>query len=308
MLKVYDTIIIGSGPAGISAAIYAARKGLDTALVGIYVGGQVLDTNEIENIIGISSTNGFDFSMKLEEHLNNYEVKFFKGNNVVKLEKNDSIFNIHLDSNEIINSKTVILATGAKWRELNVKGEKEFLGRGVHYCSTCDGPFYRNKDVVIVGGGNSGVEAALELSNIANKVTLIEYMSSLKADKVLVDKLYSNSKIDVITSTKISELKGNIKLENIDIINVEDNEMKNITVDGVFVEIGLSANTSLVKDLVVLNAINEIIIDENNMSSLEGLFAAGDCSNTKHKQIVIAMGEGAKAALNVFEYLLKNNK
>lgn len=306
MNNIFDTLIIGAGPAAVSAAIYASRKGLKTAMVGVYVGGQVMDTNEIENIIGLPLTNGFEFSQKLDEHLKKNEVEFFRGYNVINLEKKDEIFISTLENNKEIESKTVILATGAKWKELGIEGEKEFLGRGVHYCSTCDGPFYKNKNVVVVGGGNSGVEAAIDLSNVANKVTLIEYMAELKADKVLQDKLYSNPKIDVLLSTKTLKVEGDIKVNKLKILDMANNIEKNLEIDGLFVEIGLVANTTLVKDLVELNKLNEVILDINNMSSLKGLFAAGDCSNTKHKQIIIAMGEGAKAALSVFEYLLKN--
>lgn len=301
----YDVVVIGAGPAAVSSSIYAARKGLKVAMVGEFVGGQVLDTNDIENIIGINKTTGFEFGMQLENHLKEYEISFYKGHKVEKIENIEKDKIVIIDDGNKILTKTIIIATGAKWRELGIPGEKEYLGKGVHYCSTCDGPFYRNKKVVVIGGGNSGVEAALDLANIASHITLLEYMPSLKADKVLQDKIYINEKIDVLTNVKTIKVEGNVFAEKLYIQDRETSEEKIIEMDGMFIEIGLSANSVLVKDIVKLNKLNEIEVDEMNMTSIPGIFAAGDCTDTKHKQIIIAMGEGAKAALGVFEYLLK---
>lgn len=301
----YDTIVVGAGPAAVAASIYAVRKGLKTAMIGEYVGGQILDTNEIENIIGVPLTNGFEYAMNLEKHLKEYEVAFYKGYRVneIRLDGNNKIV-VTSDGKEV-KTKTVIIATGAKWKQLDVEGEKEYTGKGVHYCSTCDGPFYRNKEVVIVGGGNSGVESAIYLSNLASKVTLVEYMDRLKADQILQDKL-EELNVEVKLNTMVSKVEGNQYVEKIvlkDRINSKEIEKE---VDGLFVEIGLMANTELVKDIVKLNKFNEIIVDEYNMTSVPGIFAAGDCTDVKHKQIIVAMGEGSKAALSVFEYILKN--
>lgn len=301
----YDSIVIGTGPAGVSAAIYLARKGLKVGLIGEFVGGQLLETNDIENIIGIKKTNGFEFSMSLENHLNEYEVDFHKGYRVNKIIRKANTYDILTNDNLKINTKTVILATGTKWKKLNVLGEDKYVGKGVHYCATCDGPFYKNKEVVVVGGGNSGVEAAIDLSSIAKKVTLVEYLDNLNADKVLQEKISSLENVDILLSTKVNEISGGEFVENIVLENLKDNEVNNLKIDGIFVEIGKLANSDLVSEIIKLNETGEIIINEDNMTSLEGIFAAGDCTNVKFKQVIIALGEGAKAALAAFEYIIK---
>lgn len=302
----YDVIVIGAGPAAMSAAIYSIRKGLTTGIIGDIIGGQVTTTNEIENIIGIPKTTGSDFSLSLEKHAKEYEIPFHKGHIVkeIKVDGKDKI--VVSDDNINFKTKTVIIATGAKHRELNVEGEKEYTGRGVHYCSTCDGPFYKNLDVVVVGGGNSGVEAALDLSNIAKSVVLMEFMPTLKADEVLQKKLYENNKIKVITNSKISKIIGSQFVTEMEYINRSTNENKKVKTDGVFIEIGLIANTDPFKNLVNLSKSGEIIIDNANMTNIEGIFAAGDCTTVLHKQIIVSMGEGAKAALSAFNYILNN--
>ncbi|WP_068267954.1 FAD-dependent oxidoreductase [Caviibacter abscessus] len=302
----YDVIVIGAGPAAMSAAIYSIRKGLVTGIIGDIIGGQVTTTNEIENIIGIPKTTGSDFSLSLEKHAKEYEIPFYKGHIVkeIKVDVKDKI--VISDDNISFRTKTVIIATGAKHRELNVEGEKEYIGKGVHYCSTCDGPFYRNLNVVVVGGGNSGVEAALDLSNIAKSVILMEFMPSLKADKVLQEKLYENNKITVMPNTKIEKISGTQFVTNLEFVDRETNETKIIDTDGIFVEIGLIANTDPFKNLVDVNKAGEIIIDNSNMTNVPGIFAAGDCTTVLHKQIIISMGEGAKAALSAFNYILNN--
>lgn len=303
---IYDTIVIGAGPAAMSSAIYAIRKGLKTGIIAETVGGQVLTTNDIENIIGTVKTTGPDFAHSLEKHAKEYEIPFYKGHLVEKIidEKEYKIL-ITNDKKEF-KTKTVIIATGAKHRELNIEGEKEYTGKGVHYCSTCDGPFYRNLDVLVVGGGNSGVEAALDMVNIAKSVVLMEFMPTLKADNVLQDKLYSNEKIKVITNAQTKKVSGEQFVKQVSYIDRETNEEHTLNVDGMFIEIGLSANTTAFKDVVETNKIGEIVIDEKNMTNVAGIFAAGDCTTVMHKQIIIAMGEGAKAALSAFNYILNN--
>ena len=303
--KLYDVIVVGSGPAAVSAAIYAVRKGLSTAMIGVKVGGQVLDTNEIENIIGTPKTTGSKYAETLEEHLKEYEIAFKDGHLVKEIKEDGKDKSIITDDGKIYKSKTVIVATGAKHRNLNIPGEREYAGKGVHFCSTCDGPFYKGLDVAVIGGGNSGVEAALDMSGIATNVTLIEFMPELKADQVLQDKIAERGNITILKNTATKEVRGTEFVEELVVTDRETNEEKILKIDGMFIEIGLSANSSVVKGLVETNAIGEIVIDVNNMTSIKGIFAAGDVTTVRQKQIVIAVGEGAKAALSAFDYLIK---
>ena len=303
--KLYDVTVVGSGPAAVSAAIYSARKGLNVAMVGVKIGGQVLDTNEIENIIGTVLTTGAKFAETLEKHLKEHEIAFKEGHLVkeIKEDRKDKI--LITDDGKSYKTKTVIVATGAKPRSLNIPGEAEYVGKGVHYCSTCDGPFYKGLDVAVIGGGNSGVEAALDLSGIAKSVTLIEFMPELKADKVLQEKLAEQPNVKTILNSATVKVNGNEFVESIVYKSRETDEEKTLNVEGMFVEIGLSPRSEVVKDLVETNKIGEIVINpENNSTSVAGIFAAGDVTNIRQKQIIIAMGEGAKAALGAFEYLI----
>ena len=301
----YDIAVIGAGPAAVSAAIYGARKGLKVAMIGDLVGGQLINTNDIENIIGTPLTNGFDFSQSLEKHLNEYEIAFYKGHKVKKVLKDSKDNILILDDELEVKSKTVIVATGAIWKKLGIEGEDKYAGKGVHYCATCDGPFYRNKDVVIIGGGNSGVEAAIDLSNIAKTITLVEYSSTINADEVLKNKLSSLENVKILTSSAAQSVTGNLFAEGLKILNRDSNVVEEIKTDGIFVEIGTVANTNFVSDILDINTNSEIKIDSVNKTSVEGIFAAGDCSDVRYKQVIIAMGEGAKAALSAYEYLIK---
>ena len=301
----YDMAVIGAGPAAVSAAIYGARKGLKVAMIGDLVGGQLINTNDIENIIGTPLTNGFDFSQSLEKHLNEYEIAFYKGHKVKKVIKESKDNVLILDDELEVKSKTVIVATGAIWKKLGIEGEDKYAGKGVQYCATCDGPFYRNKDVVIIGGGNSGVEAAIDLSNIAKTITLVEYSSTINADEVLKNKLNSLENVKILTSSAAQSVTGNLFAEGLKILNRDSNVVEEIKTDGIFVEIGTVANTSFVSDILDINTNSEIKIDSVNKTSVEGIFAAGDCSDVRYKQVIIAMGEGAKAALSAYEYLIK---
>lgn len=301
----YDIAVIGAGPAAVSAAIYGARKGLKVAMIGDLVGGQLINTNDIENIIGTPLTNGFDFSQSLEKHLNEYEIAFYKGHKVKKVLKDSKDNILILDDELEVKSKTVIVATGAIWKKLGIEGEDKYAGKGVHYCATCDGPFYRNKDVVIIGGGNSGVEAAIDLSNIAKTITLVEYSSTINADEVLKNKLSSLENVKILTSSAAQSVTGNLFAEGLKILNRDSNVVEEIKTDGIFVEIGTVANTSFVSDILDINTNSEIKIDSVNKTSVEGIFAAGDCTDVRYKQVIIAMGEGAKAALSAYEYLIK---
>ena len=303
--KLYDVTVVGSGPAAVSAAIYSARKGLNVAMVGVKIGGQVLDTNEIENIIGTVLTTGAKFAETLEKHLKEHEIAFKEGHLVKEIKEDGKDKILITDDGKSYKTKTVIVATGAKPRSLNIPGEAEYVGKGVHYCSTCDGPFYKGLDVAVIGGGNSGVEAALDLSGIAKSVTLIEFMPELKADKVLQEKLAEQPNVKTILNSATVKVNGNEFVESIVYKSRETDEEKTLNVEGMFVEIGLSPRSEVVKDLVETNKIGEIVINpENNSTSVAGIFAAGDVTNIRQKQIIIAMGEGAKAALGAFEYLI----
>lgn len=303
--KLYDVTVVGSGPAAVSAAIYAARKGLNVAMVGVKIGGQVLDTNEIENIIGTVLTTGAKFAETLEKHLKEHEIAFKEGHLVKEIKEDGKDKILVTDDGKSYKTKTVIVATGAKPRSLNIPGEAEYVGKGVHYCSTCDGPFYKGLDVAVIGGGNSGVEAALDLSGIAKSVTLIEFMPELKADKVLQEKLAEQPNVKTILNSATVKVNGNEFVESIVYKSRETDEEKTLNVEGMFVEIGLSPRSEVVKDLVETNKIGEIVINpENNSTSVAGIFAAGDVTNIRQKQIIIAMGEGAKASLGAFEYLI----
>jgi alkyl hydroperoxide reductase subunit F len=295
----FDVIVAGGGPAGISAAIYTARKGMKTALLAERMGGQVKDTKGIENLISVIYTEGPQLADQLHKHLISYPVNVFEQRRIVKLSKDKKLL---LEGGETISADAVIIATGAKWRELGVPGEKEYLGRGVAYCPHCDGPFYKGKHIAVVGGGNSGVEAAIDLAGIAGSVVLLEYGPALKADKVLVDKLNALPNAKVLVNAKTMELKGDGK--KIVGLAYEDravNEMKEFPIDGVFVQIGLLPNSSFAKDSIELSKFGEILVDAKGRTNVPGIYAAGDVTTTPFKQIVIAMGEGAKVALAVFE-------
>ncbi len=297
----FDTVVIGGGPAGASAAIYAARKGLKTAIVAEQMGGQVKETKGIENLVSIPYTEGPELTQKLANHISEYPVTVLEHRRVLEVAASNGA-RISLDSGEFLSADSTIIATGAKWRELNVPGEKEYLGSGVAYCPHCDGPLYRDKDVAVVGGGNSGVEAALDLAGIVNSVTLFEFMPDLKADQILVEKLERAKNIRVIKNARVLEVQGNGKA--VTGVLVEDRkggEREVVALEGVFVQIGLSPNSGFVKDLVEVNSFGEILVDEKGRTNVPLIYAAGDVTTVPFKQIIISMGEGAKAALTAFE-------
>lgn len=300
----FDVLVIGGGPAGASAAIYAARKGIKTGMIVEKIGGQILDTLSIENLIGIKHTEGPKLAVDIEEHIKNYDVNLFKSKRVKNLEKNDLI-EVTLEDGSIMKSKTVIIATGARWRNINVPGETEYKNKGVVYCPHCDGPLFKGKDVAVVGGGNSGIEAAIDLAGIANHVNVIEFLPELKADKVLQDALYKLPNVTVIKNAQTKEITGNDKVNGITYIKRDNGEEHHIPLQGVFVQIGLVPNTDWLEDTVEKNRFGEIIVDAKNSTNVEGIFAAGDCTNSPYKQIIISMGSGAIAALSAFEYLIR---
>jgi len=299
--RVYDVAVVGGGPAGVAAAVYSARKGLRTVLVAQKMGGQVQDTLGIENFIGVPRTEGPRLASDLRTHLRGYEAEVLEHRKVERVEDGSPKV-IHLQGGERVTAQQVIVASGARWRELNVPGEKEYLGRGVAFCPHCDGPFYKGLPVAVVGGGNSGVEAALDLSNICSQVTLLEFGDALKADAVLVDALRARPNVRVITRARTTAVLGNgEKATGMRYQDRATGVEHELTLDGVFVQIGLSPNSSSVKGLVELNGAGEIVVDAKGRTTVPGIYAAGDVTQTPFKQIVIAMGEGAKVALAAYE-------
>ncbi|MBU2880170.1 alkyl hydroperoxide reductase subunit F [Aliiglaciecola lipolytica] len=306
-LPLQDVTVIGGGPAGVAAAIYSARKGLNVTMIADRIGGQVKDTVGIENLISVPKTTGTELTGNLLAHLNDYEVNIKEFLRVDKIEKGKTK-KIHLSSGEVVETKTVIVTTGAKWRELGVPGEKENVGSGVAYCPHCDGPFFKGKDVAVVGGGNSGIEAAIDLAGMVDHVTVFEFLPELKADKVLVEKAEANSKITIIKNVATKQiLSENGKVVGLEYEDRVSGEIKQQALAGVFVQIGLVPNSAFLKDVVELSKFGEVVIDHKCATSEPGIFAAGDVTTVPYKQIVIAMGEGSKASLSAFDYLIRES-
>ncbi|MFC7687772.1 alkyl hydroperoxide reductase subunit F [Ureibacillus sp. GCM10028918] len=301
----YDVLVVGGGPAGASAAIYAARKGIRTGIVAERFGGQIMDTLGIENFIGTKYTEGPKLAVSLEEHVKEYEIDVMNLQRAKRLEKNDLI-EIELENGAVLKSKTVILSTGARWRNVNVPGEAEFKNKGVAYCPHCDGPLFAGKRVAVIGGGNSGVEAAIDLAGIVKHVTVLEYSNALKADSVLQDRLNSLPNVTVIKNAQTTEITGTDKVNGISYKNLETEEIHHIELEGIFVQIGLVPNTDWLGAEVERTRIGEIIVDKHGSTSIPGVFAAGDCTDNPYKQIIISMGSGANAALGAFDYLIRN--
>ncbi|SUO93988.1 alkyl hydroperoxide reductase subunit F [Suttonella ornithocola] len=307
-LPVQDVTVIGGGPAGASAAIYAARKGLKVTLIADRIGGQVKDTMGIENLIGTKETTGPVLAAQLQEHIAAYEITVKENLTVKNVEKGEKTHKVTLKTGEVIETRTLIIASGAKWRELGVPGEKENLGKGVAYCPHCDGPFFKGKHVAVIGGGNSGIEAALDLAGIVKHVSVFEFAETLKADKVLVEAAEKKENIDIYTNVATQSIQAESgKVNAIRYQNRADGSEHQLDLEGVFVQIGLVPNTTFVKDVVECTRFGEIVINAKGETNIAGIFAAGDCTTVPYKQIVIAMGEGAKAALSAFDYLIRQN-
>ena len=303
-LPLQDVTVIGGGPAGVSAAIYAARKGLAVTLVADRLGGQVKDTQGIENLISVPKTNGTQLSGNLREHINDYKITLREHVRVDEISKG-SVKTLLLSSGERIDSKTLIVATGAKWRELGVPGERENIGQGVAYCPHCDGPFFKGKDVAVIGGGNSGIEAALDLAGIVKSVTVFEFMPEFKADQVLLDQAKARDNITLLNNVATKQiLAENGKVNAIEYEQRADGSVERLELAGVFVQIGLLPNSQFLKGVVDLSQHGEVVIDARGQTSEDGIFACGDVTTVPYKQIVVALGEGAKASLAAFEYLL----
>lgn len=300
----YDVLVIGGGPAGASAAVYAARKGIRTGIVAERFGGQVMDTMGIENFIGTSYTEGPKLVASLEEHVKEYGIDVMNLQRAKRLEKTDLV-EVELENGAVLKSKSVILSTGARWRNVNVPGEAEFKNKGVAYCPHCDGPLFEGKRVAVIGGGNSGIEAAIDIAGIVKHVTVLEFASELKADQVLQDRLHSLPNVTVVTNAQTTEITGTDKVNGISYLSRETNETHHVELEGVFVQIGLVPNTDWL-DSVERNNFGEIVVDRHGATNVPGVFAAGDCTNSAYKQIIISMGSGATAALGAFDYMIRN--
>ncbi|SFK03123.1 MULTISPECIES: alkyl hydroperoxide reductase subunit F [unclassified Bacillus (in: firmicutes)] len=300
----YDVLVVGGGPAGASAAIYAARKGIRTGIVAERFGGQVMDTMGIENFISVKHTEGPKLVASLEEHVKEYNIDVMNLQRAKRLEKKELI-EVELENGAVLKSKSVIISTGARWRNVGVPGEAEFKNKGVAYCPHCDGPLFTGKHVAVIGGGNSGIEAAIDLAGIVKHVTVLEFMPELKADAVLQERLYSLPNVTVLKNVQTKEITGTDKVDGISYIDRETEEVHHIELQGVFVQIGLVPNTDWLGDTVERNR-GEILTDKHGATNVPGVFAAGDCTNSPYKQIIISMGSGANAALGAFDYLIRN--
>ncbi|MGF6694149.1 alkyl hydroperoxide reductase subunit F [Metapseudomonas resinovorans] len=305
----FDVLVIGGGPAGASAAIYAARKGIRTGVAAERFGGQVLDTMAIENFISVQETEGPKLARALEEHVKQYDVDIMnlqRASALVPAKVEGELHEVRFESGASLKAKTVILSTGARWREMNVPGEQEYRGRGVAYCPHCDGPLFKGKRVAVIGGGNSGVEAAIDLAGIVAHVTLIEFDDKLRADAVLQKKLASLPNVNVIKSALTTEVKGDgQKVNGLVYKDRNTDELRTLELEGIFVQIGLLPNSEWLKGVVELTPRGEIIVDAKGQTNIPGVFAAGDVTTVPYKQIVIAVGEGAKASLGAFDHLIR---
>ncbi|BEP34925.1 alkyl hydroperoxide reductase subunit F [Variovorax sp. V59] len=303
----FDVLIVGGGPAGAAAAVYAARKGIRTGVASERFGGQVLDTLGIENFISIKETEGPKFAHALEEHVRDYDVDIMNLQRAKALVPGKDLIEVQLESGASLKSKSIIISTGARWRNINVPGEHEFKNKGVAYCPHCDGPLFKGKRVAVIGGGNSGVEAAIDLAGIVGHVTLIEFDTALRADAVLQRKLKSLKNVDVFTNAQTTEITGDQKVNGLIYKDRATGELKKVELEGVFIQIGLVPNTDWLKGVVELTKHGEIVVDARGQTSVPGVFAAGDVTTVPFKQIIIAAGDGAKAALGAFDHLIRTS-
>ncbi|MFN4340914.1 MAG: alkyl hydroperoxide reductase subunit F [Azonexus sp.] len=307
----FDVLVVGGGPAGAAAAIYAARKGIRTGFIAERFGGQVMDTLGIENFISVPYTEGPKLVASLEQHVKEYDVDVMnlqRASKLIPASENGGLIAIELENGAKLQSKTVILSTGARWREMNVPGEKEYKAKGVCFCPHCDGPLFKGKRVAVIGGGNSGVEAAIDLAGIVAHVTLLEFADTLRADAVLQNKLNSLPNVTVIKSAQTTEVTGDgQKVNGLRYKDRVTGEEKQLALEGIFVQIGLLPNTDWLKGSVELSKFGEIVIDAKGQTSVPGVFAAGDCATTPYKQIIIAMGSGATASLSAFDHLIRHS-
>lgn len=306
----FDFLVVGGGPAGAAAAIYAARKGINTGLVADRFGGQVSDTMAIENFISVKATDGPKLVASLEEHVRDYDVDIMNNNKASSIKRNEAtgLIEVSLENGALLKSKSVVLATGARWREMNVPGEQEYRGKGVAYCPHCDGPLFKGKPVAVIGGGNSGIEAAIDLAGIVEHVTVLEFADTLRADEVLVKKANSLSNITIITQAQTTEVVGDGKrVTSLSYVDRSTGENHSVTLAGIFVQIGLMPNSEFLRGSIELTNRGEIITSNKGETSMAGVFAAGDVTDSPYKQIIIAMGSGASSALGAFDYLIRQD-
>ena len=302
----YDVLVVGGGPAGAAAAIYAARKGIRTGIAAERLGGQLLDTVGIENFISVTETQGHKLASGFEQHITTYDVDVMNSQRAERLVPGDLI-EVKLSGGASLKARSVVIATGARWREINVPGEREYRNRGVAYCPHCDGPLFKGKRVAVIGGGNSGVEAAIDLAGLVSHVTLIEFDPQLRADAILTRKLMSLKNVTVITGAQTTEVVGDgQRVVGLKYKDRASGELRDVELAGVFVQIGLIPNTDWLKGTVKLSPRGEVEVDARGQTSVPGVFAAGDCTVVPYKQIVIAVGEGAKASLSAFDHLIRS--
>ena len=301
----YDVLVVGGGPAGSSAAIYAARKGIRTGIVAERFGGQVMDTMSIENFISMKYTEGPKLVASLEEHVKEYGIDVMNLQRATRLEKKDLV-ELELENGAVLKTKSLILSTGARWRNIGVPGELEFKNKGVAYCPHCDGPLFEGKRVAVIGGGNSGVEAAIDLAGLVKHVTVLEFAPELKADAVLQDRLASLPNVTVVANAQTKEITGTDKVNGITYVERETGAEHHVELEGVFVQIGLVPNTDWLGETIERNKFGEILVDRHGATNIPGVFAAGDCTDSAYKQIIISMGSGATAALGAFDYMIRN--
>lgn len=302
--KIYDLLILGAGPAGLNAALYAKRKGLETIIIAKDKGGQVMDTSSVENYLGFPSLTGEGLVKKFLEHVEELKVPILEYEEVERIQNDtdSSVKAVMLKNGKTLKTKTVIIATGSKPRRLGVPGEKEFSGKGVCYCAICDGPLFAEEEVIVAGGGNSAVEAALDLSKIASKVTVV-HRSQFRADKILVDQLIQKPNVEIKLATDILEVYGDKFMSGIKVLNKENSNEYSIEAAGLFVEIGYLPNSEMFADFLELNSRNEIVVDKHGMTSIPGVFAAGDVTDTPYKQIIMSAADGAKCSLAANDYI-----
>ncbi|WP_029655056.1 alkyl hydroperoxide reductase subunit F [Marinobacter daepoensis] len=307
----FEVLVIGGGPAGSAAAIYAARKGISTGIAAERFGGQVGDTMSIENLISVPYTEGPKLVAAMEQHVNEYDVDIMNMQRAEKLipaAQAGGLHEVQLANGASLKARTVVLSTGARWRQLGVPGEDEYRNKGVAYCPHCDGPLFKGKRVAVIGGGNSGVEAAIDLAGLVGHVTLVEFGAEMRADEVLQKKLRSLKNVDIITSGQTTEITGeNGRVNGLTYTDRNTGESRHVALEGVFVQIGLVPNTEWLKGDIELSQHGEIVINDRNETSIPGVFAAGDATTVPYKQIVISMGEGSKAALSAFDFLIRNS-
>jgi len=305
-INLWDILVIGGGPAGLNAALYAQRKGFKVAIISKDIGGQLHNTSTVDNYLGIPMTEGKHLSESFLKHIETLQVPLYLDVSVQSLTKVNDRFNIELDNGVRLTSKTILLATGGQPRQLGIPGEQQYANKGVSYCTTCDAPFFKDKHVIVAGGGNSAAEAVIDLAFWAKKITVV-HRSQWRADKIILEQLNKLKQVTVHLETQLLRVEGDQSLKHVVVLDKKTNKESTIEADGLFIQIGLLANSTLVKDLVSLTPQGEVIVNQDFMSSMPGLFAAGDVTHHPFKQIVIAVGDGAKAALAIQQYLLHHS-